>query len=278
MGDASGTPRRLILAGSPTSGSVYFDARTAKSIDKGYQSPEIVAVRAHLLKALALGRGETVVDAGCGTGLLCAEMANKVGSSGRVIGVDVSAPMLALAKSRCATHPEIELHHGDIHVLPVDDAAADALACMQVLLYMTDVAPVLFEFYRALVPNGRLVIVETDWRSAVLNTSDKDLTHRLFEFWDTVTASPNLPARLSPLLRDAGFDVTAIEAVPILNTAFAPNCFSHDYVKGLARQAVAAGALSETEAFHWIADLEQKDRDGGYFFCVNRFVFTAVKT
>ena len=266
------------MADSLASGPVHFDACTAKSIDKGYRSPEIVALRAHLRTALALGRGETVVDAGCGTGLLCAEIADEVGSSGRVIGVDTSPHMLALAKSRCAAHPEIELHHGDIHVLPMDDAAADALACMQVLLFVTDVAPALLEFHRVLAPTGRLVIVETDWRSAVLNTSDKDLTHRLFEFWDTVAASPNLPARLGPLLRDAGFDVTAIEAVPILNTAFTPDGFSHDYVKGLARQAVAAGALSDTEASHWIADLEQKERDGGYFFCVNRFVFTAVKT
>ena len=262
---------------SPTSGLVHFDARTAKSIDKGYLSPEIVAVRAHLRTALALGLGETVVDAGCGTGLLCAEMADEVGSGGRVIGVDVSAPMLTLAKSRCSAHPEVDLHHGDIHALPVDDAAADAVACMQVLLFMTDVEPTLLEFHRVLKPTGRLVIVETDWRSAVLNTSNKDLTHRLFEFWDTVAASPNLPSRLSPMLKNAGFDVRAIKAAPILNTAFAPDSFSHDYVKGLARQAVDAGALTDTEASNWIADLEQKERDGGYFFCVNRFVFTAVK-
>ena len=170
------------MVGSPRFSPIDFDARTAKSIDKGYRSPEIVALRAQLRSTLALSHGETVVDVGCGTGLLCAEMANEVGSSGRVIGVDLSEPMQALAKSRCADHPEIELHHGYIHDLPVKDAAADALACMQVLLFVTDVTPTLFEFYRALAPNGRLVIVETDWRSAVLNTFDEDLTHRLFEF------------------------------------------------------------------------------------------------
>ncbi len=265
------------MAGSLASSPVHFDACTAKSIDKGYRSPEIVALRARLRSALALGRGETVVDAGCGTGLLCAEMANEVGSSGRVIGVDVSPHMLTLAKSQCAAHPKIELHHGDIHVLPMDDAAANALACMQVLLFVTDVASALLEFHRVLAPTGRLVIVETDWRSAVLNTSNKDLTHRLFEFWDTVAPSPNLPARMGPLLREAGFDVTGIEAVPILNTAFKPAGFSHDYVRGLARQAVVAGAMSDTEESHWIADLEQKDRNGGYFFCVNRFMFMATK-
>ena len=277
MGGASGTPRQLIVVSSLTSGPVYFDARTAKSIDKGYRSSEIVALRTRLRNALALSRGETVIDAGCGSGLLCAEMAKEVGSSGRVIGVDVSTSMLALAKSRCSKHPEIDLHHGDIHVLPVDDATADALTCMQVLLFVPDVAPTLLEFHRVLGPTGRLVIVETDWRSAVLNTSNKDLTHRLFEFWDTVAPSPNLPARMGPLLREAGFDVTGIEAVPILNTAFKPAGFSHDYVRGLARQAVVAGAMSDTEESHWIADLEQKDRNGGYFFCVNRFMFMATK-
>ena len=139
--------------------------------------------------ALALGRGETVVDAGCGTGLLCAEMANEVGSSGRVIGVDTSPHMLALAKSRCAAHPEIELHHGDIHILPMDDAVADALACMQVLLFVTDAAPTLLSSTGCLPQLADWSSSKQIGESAVLNTSDKDLTHRLFEFWDTVAAS-----------------------------------------------------------------------------------------
>ena len=51
------------MADSLGSGLVHFDACTAKSIDKGYRSLEIVALRKHLRTALALGRGETVVDA-----------------------------------------------------------------------------------------------------------------------------------------------------------------------------------------------------------------------
>ena len=56
LGRAAGTPGRLILADSLASGPVHFDACTAKSIDKGYRSPEIVALRAHLRTALAKAR------------------------------------------------------------------------------------------------------------------------------------------------------------------------------------------------------------------------------
>ena len=69
--------------------------------------------------ALPLRVGDVVLDVGCGTGLCFAEILDKVGDSGRVIGIDASADMLAVARRRTADH-------GWSNVSLVESAARDA--------------------------------------------------------------------------------------------------------------------------------------------------------
>lgn len=268
------------MAPSPTSDDDphAFDAKLAKALERDYQTPEIVEQRRRTIAILNPKAGDRIMDVGCGPGLLALEMAPHVGANGHITGIDTSPDMLRLAADRCAAHPNITVTGGNALALPVGDRTLDAMSCTQVLLLIADVPAALREFHRVLKPGGRLVVVETDWRGAVVNTADKDLTHRMFEAWDDMAVSPNLPARLAPLLTAAGFQTRAVTPVPILNRAFTPERFSYSYMRGLARHAAGRGDVSPEDAAWWIADLEQKDRDGAYFFCVNRFVFLAEKT
>ena len=50
---------------------------------------------------------------GCGPGFLAAEMADEVGATGRVFGIDVSAYMIALARERCANLAQVKVSEGD---------------------------------------------------------------------------------------------------------------------------------------------------------------------
>lgn len=63
----------------------------------------INAIRERAIEALALRSGETVLDAGCGTGWCLARLAQRVGHAGTVIGFDPSPEMLGVARSRCAS-------------------------------------------------------------------------------------------------------------------------------------------------------------------------------
>jgi len=55
------------------------------------------------MEALAPAAGERVIDIGCGCGQTTLELARRVGAAGRVVGVDVSAPMLAVARRRASS-------------------------------------------------------------------------------------------------------------------------------------------------------------------------------
>ena len=74
-----------------------YDKTAAALVDRSYQTPEIVNQRLRTLNALALRRGESVLDAGCGTGLLLEQEALAVGKAGRAEGLDFSEDMLEYA-------------------------------------------------------------------------------------------------------------------------------------------------------------------------------------
>jgi len=256
---------------------VVFDEKVARSLEQSYQTPEVVLQRQRTLTALHLEAGEHALDVGCGPGLLVADMAKQVGPTGHVTGVDKSGDMLALGRDRCRDLPQVSFLDADLKDLPIPDGAFDAAACTQTLLFVPDVAGALAQLHRVLKPGGRIAVLETDWRGVVLNSTDEALTRRLFDAWDELATSPNLPVRLGPLLKRTGFTAVRAEAVPILNTSYTPGNFSVGFVKGLAKKAVENGLATRDETDAWLDGLKQLGRDGAYFFCVNRFLFSGVK-
>jgi ubiquinone/menaquinone biosynthesis C-methylase UbiE len=144
-----------------------YDKKAAELIERSYQTPEIVNQRLRTLAELALVSGESVLDAGCGTGLLLELEAFAVGCEGRAEGVDFSEDMLAHARARCGGLEQVNLQQGSVETLPFEDASFDALSCTQTLLYVKDMDRALKEFYRLLKPRGRIAIIETDWSGAI---------------------------------------------------------------------------------------------------------------
>lgn len=250
---------------------------STKGIDLVYRAPEIVNQRLRTLTALALRPGEAVADIGCGNGLLTELLAQAVGPDGKVIALDHQAEMLEAAAETCAGRSQIEWQQGSATDLLIADASLDALACTQVLLYVADVEGALAEMRRVLKPGGRLAVLETDWRGTVFNATRDDLTRRILATWDAAVPSPNLPPRLGALLKDQGFAAIKVEAIPILNTAFAADNFSSNFMVDLADMARDKGTISADEATEYRADIEALAAKGAYFFCANRFLFTAVK-
>ena len=254
-----------------------FGQREAASVERSYRTPEIVQQRLRTLAALALRRGERVLDAGCGTGLLLELEALAVGADGRAEGIDFSEDMLERAAERCAGMPQVRLQQGTVESLPFDDAGFDALSCAQTLLYVDDLERALAEFQRVLKPGGRIAVLETDWTGAVMNSHDQTLTRRIFDAWDMGVPNPNLPKRLRPLLLELGFTAPRVEAIPVLNPGYCENSFSANMLENYARVARRRDMITSRESDEWLEGIDRLIEQDAYFFCVNRFLFTAVK-
>jgi len=107
-----------------------------------------------------LKAGEVVLDLGSGAGVDVFLAANKVGSIGRVIGVDMTDEMVDKAKGIATTHGyhNVEFRLGEIEKLPVEDKSVDVIISNCVINLSPDKSKVFHEAYRALKPGGKLTV------------------------------------------------------------------------------------------------------------------------
>jgi ubiquinone/menaquinone biosynthesis C-methylase UbiE len=107
--------------------------------------------------------GDQVLDVGCGTGTLAIEVQRRVGSAGRVVGIDPGAEQIARARAKAARHHvPIEFQIGVIEQLAFPDQTFDVVLSTLMMHHLPASlkAQGLAEIARVLKPGGRLVIAD----------------------------------------------------------------------------------------------------------------------
>jgi ubiquinone/menaquinone biosynthesis C-methylase UbiE len=100
--------------------------------------------------------GERIVDVGCGCGATTIALAQKVGPTGHVSGIDVSAPMLAHARQIAPNDLPVEFVLADATVYPFDPATSDLLVSRFGVMFFAEPALSFANMRKALRPSGRL--------------------------------------------------------------------------------------------------------------------------
>jgi ubiquinone/menaquinone biosynthesis C-methylase UbiE len=136
-----------------------LDEGSAEAYER-YLVPLLFAPGAEYLIELATpGPGERVLDVACGTGIVARRAALRVGSGGKVVGLDLNEGMLGMAsKASSDVRPVIEWRQGDATSIPLPDGAFDVVFCQQGLQFFPDQPTALSEMHRVLTPNGRLAL------------------------------------------------------------------------------------------------------------------------
>jgi ubiquinone/menaquinone biosynthesis C-methylase UbiE len=252
-----------------------FDETTAQRLDVAYRSRDARRRRALVRKALAAQPGERLLDIGCGPGFYVAELLDDVGAEGSVVGIDSSAPMLAMAARRCEGRANVSLAEGEATALPVDDAEFDAALSVQVLEYVDDIPAALAEIRRALRPGGRVLIWDVDWATISLRTADAARMRRMLDAWDEHLADPSLPRRLTAELRAAGFADPRMEGHAFVTNELVPDTYGGFVVAFLEQFVVDAGTAPEDVARAWADEQRELAERGEFYFAVVQFCFTA---
>ena len=130
-------------------------ARRADRFEEGVADYDFVS-------AVGIAPGERVLDVGCGSGET-SRAAARLG--GDVLGVDLSTPMLELARSRSAGMPNVRFEHADAQVHRFDEH--DVVMSRNGVMFFGDPREAFTNLARALRPGGRLWLMT--WQAAAHN-------------------------------------------------------------------------------------------------------------
>jgi SAM-dependent methyltransferase len=186
---------------------------------------QIAPLGLEALRVLAPAPGEAILDIGCGCGQTSLDLASRVGSEGHVVGVDISVPMLEVARRRPSsnlTRPpefrEVDAQSGDL-----GHAEFDAAFSRFGLMFFSEPVVAFSNIRRALKPHGRLgfvcwrALAENTWMLAPLNAAlplvpplppADPLAPGPFAFADA--------DRVRSILHDAGFATVTIDRIDML--------------------------------------------------------------
>jgi ubiquinone/menaquinone biosynthesis C-methylase UbiE len=232
------------------------------SPDKAEYMDTVAAVAAdykqQLLDLLRLEPGLKVLDLGCGPGADLQAMADAVGASGQVVGVDIDPKMVEAASARFHDQPHVEVQFGDGHALSFEDATFDRARMDRALQHVAEPAAVLAELLRVLKPGGLLRIGEPDWDSLVVD-GDLEMNRAFNRFvCSTMVRNATVGRQLARLARAAGFEVEEVRTASPVFHDFAQADKIFAFSRNTER-AIRAGAIERADGERWLAELRSGD-------------------
>jgi SAM-dependent methyltransferase len=252
-----------------------FDEKTTRFLDDAYQGRDATRRRRANFEALDPRPGETILDLGCGNGLLTQDLARAVGPTGRVLGLDASTEMLQAAGNRCDGRDNVRLERGVADALPYGDASIDKAVSVQVFEYFADMRPALAELARVLRPGGRLVIGDLHWDTLIWSARDQDRADLIRRTWESHLADLRVPQRLPDLLPGAGLAMVRMIPETFCDVHLRPDGVAQMMMHLMSAWAVEHGALTRDQAQDWQAEQAELAAQGRFFFSITHFVCVA---
>ncbi|HEY3436978.1 MAG TPA: methyltransferase domain-containing protein [Actinotalea sp.] len=212
-----------------------------------------------------LSAGQSLLDVGCGPATITVDLARRV-APGEVVGVDVSAAVLEIARETAAGAgvTNVRFQTGDALALPFADDTFDVVHAHQLLQHLTDPVGALRELRRVTRPGGVVAVRDADF-SAMTWYPESDGLREWLDLYHEVTAANRAEAdagrRLLAWALDAGFEPGGLRpgaGVWCYATAQEREWWSGLWAErvtssDLARQAVAYG-LADDVGLEVLAD------------------------
>ena len=239
--------------------------------------PTFSRFRDTYLDRMGIAADASVLDLGCGTGVLTRALAQRDGFTGPIAGVDHS-PALIDAARRLARDEgvgdRITFHVGDAHRLAFADGAFDAVIAQTLLSHVGDPLAVLREATRVVRPGGIVAIFDADFASWSFGCSDEALEKAMEKrLVATMVAQPRVMREMPRLLPQAGLTLTgtlAFAYADIGTGGFFLNA-AEFFGPLVARAGFVPGDRVET----WLAEQRNTSADGTFFAAGNYYAYLA---
>jgi ubiquinone/menaquinone biosynthesis C-methylase UbiE len=246
-----------------------------KFLEDVSQLPHVLESFEMQVQWLDIQPGNHVLDIGCGIGVQAKAMAKLVGADGKVVGTDLSATMVDIAKSSFqASGLPLEFHVADALRQPFADESFDCLRTERVLMYIKDTPAAFTEFKRLLKPGGRLVVFDTDWDALVIAHPDKALTRRIVRYVSDSFPNGRIGGELFHYFKDNGFKNVKVKPISYTGPFFS---LTKRICEGVLQTGIMQHVFNAAEISEWWAVLEKDAKTNRFFASYAGFIVAGIK-
>jgi len=222
---------------------------------------EIKRIRAEFNKRMNLAIGDKVLDLGCGIGGATFPIAEEIGPSGFVAGVDISSAMIEVANRRARNRPALEFRVADACAIPYPDGFFDAARTERLFLYLPNRLAVIREMKRVVSTEGRVCLIDTDIDSTAIYSAKHALTRKMTSIVAASMPNPNSARELPALARQAGLRNIKIETFSIST----PHEFFLRAIAASLLKATDDGIVPRSEVEEFLTEQASLNASGDFF-------------
>jgi len=248
-----------------------FDQKTAQQLSMIYQTDDIKEMQRQYRAWFDPKPGEKILDVGCGTGVNALALSKLVGPSGRIVGIDNSEAMLAVAREKSAAG-NIEYQLMSVEEMDFPERSFDGVICTQVLGYVSDPVPVIRALLRVVKPAGRVFIAETDWDTLVYSIPDKELQRKVTMSFSDHHGDGWRGRRLYSYCEQGGAGKIEWHPYVIHNLEYSARKYGGPLSYVIRDYLLRTKKCTEQEVAEWLRQLSEAFDNHTYFFSLNRVV------
>jgi ubiquinone/menaquinone biosynthesis C-methylase UbiE len=229
-----------------------------------------------VLERAGVVAGLRCLDLGCGGGDVTFDLASLVGLTGHVVGVDVDATKIELAR---ADAEQVAVTNVDFRLGDVTDGLGeeeyDVVYARFVLTHLTDPEGAVATMLRALRPGGRVIVEDIDFRGSFCEPGHASFERYEEVYEDSARANggdPWIALRLPAMLVTAGFEAVQPRVVQVADLEGESKVMPALTLEGIRATAVRHGVATDDELDRLVDDLYALARDPTTFVANPRMV------
>jgi ubiquinone/menaquinone biosynthesis C-methylase UbiE len=259
---------------NPSKAGASEAVQMAGFLEERARTPDVLEVNAAFCKVLDAQPGEHILEVGSGSGVICRLIATQLDATGSIVGVDISPEMLLEAQKYARQEglaDRITFEPGAGESLSYPDDTFDCACAARVLLHAQDPQAILGEMRRVVKPGGRVMVMDWDFETVVVDHPNRELTRRLLHWRNDHHGGDNWSGRqLWRRMQAAGLQRLSVH--PFVSVVHAE---SEGLTQSLWRAAQVAregGGISPQEQDEWLGELEKRIQAGTFFASIVYFM------
>jgi ubiquinone/menaquinone biosynthesis C-methylase UbiE len=258
---------------NPSKAGAAEAAQMAAFLEERSRAPDVMAVNQAFCRVVDPQPGEWLLEVGSGSGVICRLIAAHLEPGGSILGLDISPDLVVAARKyalQAGLSGQMSYECGAGEALPYSKASFDCACAARLLLHVNDPGAILRGMIRVVKLGGRVVVMDWDFETAVVDHPNRDLTRRILQWRCDHHGGNNWSGRqLWRQMLLAGLKHLSVH--PFVSVVHAEADGLTQSLWRAAQVVRDGGGISPEEHDDWTGELKKRIEAGNFFASIVYF-------